>query len=126
GAYLYAKPSTESCKNENSICVNKCKELHSTPKYDVYGKKRKETKITKQNRNRCLNVCKQNLQLCKRRMKIQQKNEEINTQDNSYLPSENSIKHSGKIYQWTDFNNKKHFTNDYESIPSKYKKQIKK
>ncbi len=125
GVTLYAKSPTESCKNENAFCVNKCKELHSTPKYDVYGKKRKETKITKQNRNRCLNVCKQNLQLCKRRAKNQLKNEEINTQDDSYLPSENFIKRSGKIYQWTDSNNKKYFTNDYELIPSKYRKQIK-
>jgi len=59
-------------------------------------------------------------------MKNRQKDEEINTQDNSYLPSENFIKRRGKIYQWTDSDNKKHFTNDYESIPSKYKIQIKK
>ena len=126
GVYLYAKSPTESCKNENAICVKNCKELHSTPKYDVNRKKRKETKITKHHRNKCLNVCKQNLQLCKRRMKNRLKYEEINTQDNSYLPSENFIKHSGKIYKWTDSDNKKHFTNDYESIPPEYKKQIKK
>jgi len=59
-------------------------------------------------------------------MKNRQIVEEINTKDNSYSPSKIYKSSDSRIYKWTDSDNKKHFTNDYESIPLKYKKQIKK
>ena len=120
-----------TCYRECNQCAESCNERHSTPKYDVWGKRRVESDITRANRSKCKNICFYSTESCiKRKRKLKKVQEELESQaeeiqedattDTKY-PSSPS---DSIIYKWTDKDGVINITNNKDSIPREYRGQL--
>ena len=127
--------SESKCNSEHEQCAESCERKHSTPKYDVWGKSRKESEITRGRREKCKAQCLALKDFClERKRKLEDAEKVQNDLENEMEETEEysggytfenppSLSDSN-IYEWTDEDGVIHFTNKKDSIPPEYLEQV--
>jgi hypothetical protein len=128
--------SESRCNSEHERCAESCERKHSTPKYDVWGKARKESEITLGRREKCKDQCLALKDFClERRRKFEDaekvqkelENEIEETEEYSggdTFPEYPMPSSDSNIYKWTDKDGVIHITNKIDSIPPEYLEQV--
>ena len=120
-----------TCYKGCNQCTASCTEKNTTPKYDVWGKPRRESEITRANRSKCKNLCLNSMESCINRKRKQNKAQEElesqlrETQEHTTTDSEYVSSPSDSIiYKWTDKDGVINITNNKDSIPPEYRDRI--
>lgn len=120
-----------TCYGQCNQCTASCDERHSTPKHDVWGKRRVESITTRANRSKCKNICLNSVQSCiKHKRKQKKAREELESQAEEILEEATadtkypSLPSDSIIYKWTDKDGVINITNNKNSIPPEYREQL--
>ena len=128
--------SESRCNSEQERCAESCERKHSTPKYDVWGKSRKESEITRGRREKCKDQCLALKDFClERKRKLEdaekvQKELENEIEETEEYPGDDTFPEypvpssDTNIYKWTDKDGVIHITNKIDSIPTEYLEQV--
>jgi len=131
-----AENSESKCNWEQERCAESCERKHSTPKYDVWGKSRKESEITRGRREKCKDQCLALKDFClerKRRLEdvenVRKELEDEIEETEEYPGGDTFLEYpvppsDSNIYKWTDKDGVIHITNKIDSIPPEYLEQV--